>query len=466
MDGSLDPFSQDYAASLDETDPLSTFRSNFYIPTLADLKRQTLIKPPEEEPSQPCTYLCGNSLGLQPTRTADLISAFLTQWRTRAVTGHFTDLPDSPLPPFLDIDDHAAMLMAPIVGAVEAEVAVMGTLTANLHFLMSSFYRPSRKGEGRWKILLEGKAFPSDHYAVESQIIHHGLDPAEAMVVLEPTDSHIPILPTKQILETIDKHASELALILLPGIQFYTGQYFDIQTITAHAHSHGILIGWDLAHAAGNVDVKLHDWDVDFAAWCTYKYLNSGPGAMAGIFVNEKFGKVEMEGSTPKFWPRLSGWWGDDKSTRFQMTNKFVPRPGARGYQLSNPSALDLAAVVASLQVFNETSMGELRQRSLRLTTYLEQLLDAITLRHPGVFSIITPRVPEERGAQLSIRLAPGLLENVLEQLEHQGIVVDERKPDVIRVAPAPLYNSSVDVFHFCQVLEGALIKASEASAT
>ncbi|KIV84813.1 kynureninase [Exophiala sideris] len=465
-DGSLYPFSRDYAGSLDETDPLSSFRFNFHIPTLADLRRPTLTKPPEEEPSKPCTYLCGNSLGLQPIRTADLINAFLKQWRTRAVTGHFTDLPDSPLPPFLDIDDHAAKLMAPIVGAVEAEVAVMGSLTANLHFLMSSFYRPSKKGEGRWKILLEGKAFPSDHYAVESQIIHHELDPAEAMVLLEPTDSHIPILPTKQILETIDKHASELALILLPGIQFYTGQYFDIQTITAHAHSHGILIGWDLAHAAGNVDLKLHDWDVDFAAWCTYKYLNSGPGAMAGIFVNEKFGKVEMEGSTPKFWPRLTGWWGDDKSTRFKMTNKFVPRPGARGYQLSNPSALDLAAVVASLQVFNETTMAELRRRSLRLTTYLEQLLDGITLRRPGIFDIITPRVPEERGAQLSIRLAPGLLDTVLEHLEHQGVVVDERKPDVIRVAPAPLYNSFVDVFHFCQVLEEALIKASESLTT
>ncbi|KIW19811.1 kynureninase [Exophiala spinifera] len=460
--GSAEPFSIEHASALDATDVLPDYRSDFHIPTLADLKRPTLARPPTEGLSRPCTYLCGNSLGLQPVRTGDLVNVFLTQWRTKAVTGHFVDHTDSPLPPFLDIDDHAAKLMAPVVGALEAEVAVMGTLTGNLHFLMSSFYRPSKKGEGRWKILLEGKAFPSDHYAVESQIIHHGLDPDEAMVLLEPSNPHRPILPTEQILKTIDEHASELALILLPGIQFYTGQYFDIQRITAHAHARGILIGWDLAHAVGNVDVKLHDWDVDFAAWCSYKYLNSGPGAMAGIFINEKYGKVDTEGSTPKFWPRLSGWWGDDKSTRFQMTNKFVPRPGAKGYQLSNPSALDLAAVVSSLQIFNETSMTNLRQKSLRLTAYLEQLLDSMALRRPGLFDIITPRSPTERGAQLSIRLAPGLLDNVLEHLEDEGVIIDERKPDVIRVAPAPLYNTFTDVFRFCQVLESALDKASK----
>ncbi|KAJ9641242.1 Kynureninase (L-kynurenine hydrolase) [Knufia peltigerae] len=459
--GNPDPFSIEYASTLDTKDPLQDCRSNFHIPTLADLKRSTLAKPPNEDPSTPCTYLCGNSLGLQPVRTGDLVNVFLTQWRTKAVTGHFVEHTDSPLPPFLDIDDHAAKLMAPLVGAFEAEVAVMGTLTGNLHFLMSSFYRPDKKGSGRWKILLEGKAFPSDHYAIESQIVHHGLDPAETMVLLEPNNHRHPVLPTEQILKTIDEHASELALVLLPGIQFYTGQYFDIPRITAHAHEHGILIGWDLAHAVGNVDVKLHDWDVDFAAWCTYKYLNSGPGAMAGIFVNEKYGKVEMEGSIPKFWPRLSGWWGDDKSTRFQMTNKFVPRPGAKGYQLSNPSALDLAAVVASLQIFNETSMTDLRQKSLRLTAYLEQLLNTMALRKPGLFDIITPRNPSERGAQLSIRLAPGLLDNVLEHLEHEGVIIDERKPDVIRVAPAPLYNNFTDVFRFCQVLETALDKAA-----
>ncbi|RVX68621.1 Kynureninase 1 [Exophiala mesophila] len=455
------PTSKAHAASLDTNDPLSALRSNFYIPTLADLKRPTLAKSPNEESSRQSTYLCGNSLGLQPTRTADLIQAFLTQWRTKAVTGHFVDHSDSPLPPFLHVDDNAAKLMAPIVGALESEVAVMGTLTGNIHVLLSSFYRPAKKGEGRYKILLEGKAFPSDHYAIESQIIHHGHDPADAMLLLEPTDDKIPLLTTDQILKTIDQHSSELALILLPGIQFYTGQYFDIPTITAHAHSHGILIGFDLAHAAGNVDLQLHEWDVDFAAWCTYKYLNSGPGAIAGLFVHERFGKVDMQSSTQKFWPRLSGWWGDDKSSRFQMTNRFVPRPGAAGYQLSNPSALDLAAVVASLQVFNETSMSALRQRSLKLTNYLETLLDGIDGRNPGKFTLISPRAPERRGAQLSIRLTPGLLEPVLEHLENEGVVIDERKPDVIRVAPAPLYNTFIDIWNFCQVFEASLTSQS-----
>ncbi|ETI27474.1 kynureninase [Cladophialophora carrionii CBS 160.54] len=463
-DDTLHPFSEAYALSLDAADPLSHFRSEFHIPTLSDLRRSTLSKSPEETPSKPCTYLCGNSLGLQPTRTASLVTSFLTQWRTKGVLGHFVEHSDSPLQPFLHVDDQAAKLMAPIVGAKQDEVAVMGTLTGNLHLLMSSFYRPSQKGEGRWKIMLEGKAFPSDHYAVESQIVHHGLDPAEAMILLEPSDEHRPILPTQQILEAIDKHAHELALILLPGIQFYTGQYFDISTITKHAHAKGILIGWDLAHAVGNVDLNLHDWDVDFACWCSYKYLNSGPGAMAGIFVNEKYGKVDMDKETgQRFWPRLSGWWGDDKSSRFQMTNKFMPRPGAAGYQLSNPSALDITAVIASLQIFNQTSMAALRAKSLRLTAYLEELLAAMSARSPRKFDIITPGSPSERGAQLSIRLAPGLLDHVLEQLESNGVVVDERKPDVLRVAPAPLYNSFADVFHFCQVLEAALI--TEASS-
>ncbi|KAJ9607778.1 Kynureninase (L-kynurenine hydrolase) [Cladophialophora chaetospira] len=456
--GTVDIFSEAYATSLDAADPLSRFRSEFHIPTIADLRRPTLAKLPDEAPSEPCTYLCGNSLGLQPVRTASLVNTLLTQWRTKGVLCHFIEHSDSPLQPSLHVDDHAAKLMAPIVGARESEVAVMGTLTANLHLLMSSFYRPSRKGEGPWKIMLEGKAFPSDHFAVESQISHHGLNPTEAMILLEPADEKYPILPTKQILDTIDEHADELALILLPGIQFYTGQYFDIPLITKHAHSKGILIGWDLAHAAGNVDIQLHEWDVDFACWCTYKYLNAGPGAIGGIFVNEKYGRVEMDKETgQRYWPRLTGWWGDDKSGRFQMTNKFVPRPGAAGYQLSNPSALDITALIASLQVFDETSMRELRQRSLRLTAYLEKLLEEVAQRKPNQFDIITPRNPEERGAQLSIRLAPGLLDHVLEHLENNGVVIDERKPDVIRVAPAPLYNSFADVFRFGLVLEKAL---------
>ena len=309
-----------WAEEQDGLDPLSHFRSEFHIPTVTDLSRATLGPPPSELPSKPSIYLCGNSLGVQPKRTTFLISTFLTQWRTKGVKGHFVPHTDSPLAPFLHVDDAAAALMAPLVGAQPSEVAVMGTLTANLHLLMSSFYQPDTSRRGRWKIMLEGKAFPSDHFAVESQVAHWGLKPDEAMVLLEPRDPHVPILETEDILRAIDEHTDELALILLPGIQFYTGQYFDIETITKHAHKRGILIGWDCAHAAGNVDLKLHDWDVDFAAWCSYKYLNSGPGAMAAIFVHERFGKVDMSGEQ-KYRPRLSGWWGDDKSVRFDMTN-------------------------------------------------------------------------------------------------------------------------------------------------
>ena len=310
-----------YALQLDAADSLAHFRSKFYIPTKADLKRPTIAKPDDEPVSDESIYLCGNSLGLQPRSAADLIQVFLTQWRTKAVTGHFTDHSDSPLAPFLNVDDEAAKLMAPVVGAQQSEVAVMGTLTANLHLLMCSFYRPSKKGEGRYKILLEGKAFPSDHYTVESQIEFHGLDPKDAMVMLEPENAAIPNLSTEQILKAVDDHADELALVLLPGIQFYTGQYFDFKRITDHAHSYGISVGWDCALAVGNVDLKLHEWDVDFAVWCSYKYLNSGPGAIGGLFVHERHGRVDMTKSSEKYRPRLTGWWGDDKSSRFQMTN-------------------------------------------------------------------------------------------------------------------------------------------------
>ena len=283
------------------------------------------------------------------------------------------------------------------------------------------------------------------------------------MVLLEPSDENVPVLETSDILRKIDEHASELALILLPGIQFYTGQYFDIAKITAYAHSHDIIIGWDLAHAAGNVDLKLHEWAVDFAAWCSYKYLNSGPGAMAGIFVHEKYGKVDMQSPTERYWPRLTGWWGDDKTGRFAMTNKFVPRPGAKGFQLSNPSALDLAAVVASLRIFNEASMAALRTKSRKLTAYLEQLLDRMLSDSASKdFTIITPRNVEERGAQLSIRLRPGLLDPVMGHLDRHGVIIDERKPDVIRVAPAPLYNSFTDVWNFCQIFAEACRSARQ----
>ncbi|EAW18621.1 kynureninase [Aspergillus fischeri NRRL 181] len=458
-------FCKEYAELLDAHDPLRRFRDEFIVPSKKDLKRKTLFPNDETEETsdEECIYLCGNSLGLQPRSTRKYIEYYLRTWATKGVTGHFVPHDDQLLPPFVNVDEAGAKLMAPIVGALKSEVAVMGTLTANLHLLMASFYRPTRE---RYKIIIEGKAFPSDHYAVESQIRHHNLDPKDAMVLIESDDLDRPILDTEYILRVIDENAHSTALILLSAIQFYTGQYFDIQRITAHAQSKGILVGWDCAHAAGNVDLRLHDWNVDFAAWCTYKYLNAGPGGMAALFVHERHGRVDMEQAASgkeAFHPRFSGWWGGDKQTRFLMNNHFVPQQGAAGFQLSNPSVLDMNAVVASLELFNQTSMAEIRKKSLNLTGYLEHLL----LRDPQTessekrpFSIITPSNPAERGAQLSIRLQPGLLDRVLESLDEDAVIIDERKPDVIRVAPAPLYNTYVEVWRFAQLFHLACDKA------
>ncbi|KAL4797139.1 kynureninase 1 [Aspergillus venezuelensis] len=457
-------FTKEYAASLDAQDPLHHFREEFIIPSTKDLKRKTLDPSQASDDSSDarCIYLCGNSLGLQPHNTRKYIEYYLRTWATKGVTGHFTHHEDELIPPFIDVDSAGAKLMAPVVGALQSEVAVMGSLTTNLHLLMASFYQPTQE---RYKIIIEGKAFPSDHYAVESQIRHQNLDPKDAMVLIEPRTSEQPILETDHILKIIDKHASSTALLLLSAIQYYTGQYFDIEKITAHAQSKGIVVGWDCAHAAGNVDLKLHDWNVDFAAWCNYKYLNSGPGGMAGIFVHEKHGQVKTaadDGELESFRPRLSGWWGGDKETRFLMDNQFVPQPGAAGYQLSNPSVLDINAVAASLELFNRTSMSEIRKKSLKITGYLEHLL--LTYPLDGLdkkpFSIITPSNPAERGAQLSLRLDPGLLDSVLETLEEHSVVIDERKPDVIRVAPAPLYNTFEEVYQFCQIFFEACKKA------
>ena len=282
------------------------------------------------------------------------------------------------------------------------------------------------------------------------------------MILIEPPSGSSPLLPIEHILSIIDQHASETALLLLPGIQFYTGQLLDIPRITAHAQRQGILVGWELAHAAGNVPLRLHEWNVDFAVWCTYKYLNCGPGCMGGCFVHERHNER----------PRLTGWWGSKKQSRFAMTNQFEPMDGAAGWQLSNPSVADSTAVRASLDVFNKTSMDALRDKSLALTGYLESMLDRLAEEQdkllPGghCFSIITPRDPHGRGAQLSVRLRPGLLDSILETLERGSVVLDERKPDVIRVAPAPLYNSYMDVFNFVRVFAEACMNAIKRSAS
>lgn len=423
----------------------------FRIPTKGELRRKTINqratgnKNPDDD--EPCVYLCGNSLGLQPTLTQKYMQQYLETWATKGVFGHFTDISDSNLAPWLHVDDNVVPDMANVVGATESEVAVMQTLTANLHLMLASFYRPT---ESRYKIILEGKAFPSDHYAIESQIRHHNLSTEDAMVLINPPKpSQSPLIPTEHILATIDAHASSTAVLLLPGIQFYTGQFFDMPRITAHAQSKGILVGWDLAHAVGNVPLQLRDWNVDFAVWCTYKYLNCGPGSIGGCFVREEHFQR----------PRLSGWWGSSKASRFAMTNRFEPVDSAAGFQLSNPSVADTTAVRASLDVFKQTSMEQLRERSLMLTGALEDLLGKHQAK--DCYGIITPRNTAERGAQLSVQLNPGLLDAVLQRLEEAGVVVDERKPDVIRVAPAPLYNTLEDVEAFVQIFGDACLEAA-----
>lgn len=447
---------REHAQALDKSDALRHLREEFIFPTKQNIKAKSLPRPVQiaDQQGDPCIYLCGNSLGLQPRRTLIRIQEHLSKWAIHGVTGHFTKLQGENDPsPFVDIDDVVAAKMAPLVGASPHEVAVMETLTANLHLLMASFYTPTKE---KYKIILETKAFPSDSYVVQSQVIHHGFQPEDALVLMAPRPGYT-YLTTQQILETIDEHASSTALVLLPGIQYYTGQLLDIERITAYAHSKGIIIGWDLAHAAGNVPLRLHDWNVDFAAWCTYKYLNSGPGAIGALFVHDLHGQVASSPAKPsglEYRPRLSGWWGGEKNVRFDMEYRFVPRRGAAGFQVGNTCALAATAVLASLEVFEQTSMSEIRKKSIALTGYLEKLLNHAEAGEKNPYWIITPTNPEERGAQLNLQLEPGLLDAVMEGLDERGVVVDERKPDVIRVAPAPLYNSFDDAWEFAQIFK------------
>ncbi|KAA8648865.1 hypothetical protein EYZ11_009829 [Aspergillus tanneri] len=448
-----DATKKDYAASLDAADPLAAFRDKFIVPSKANINCRKLAKP--DLSSEPCIYFCGNSLGIQPKATAKFIQAQLDTWSSIGVSGHFVDLEGSPLRQWQLLSEQAAESMCKIVGAEPAEVAAMGTLTANLHLLLASFYRPTAT---KYKILMDWKAFPSDHYAIESHIAWHGLDPNQSMVLIGPDESEYEI-STEKILSYIDQHADDATLILLPGIQYYTGQLFDIPKITEYAHSRNLTVGWDLAHAFGNVELKLNEWDVDFAVWCTYKYGNSGPGTMAGLFVHEKHGHVDYsEGEdAPKFRHRLTGWYGGDRSVRFKMDNKFKPIPGAGGFQISNPSAIDLTALCAALSVFDETSMAELRKKSVLLTAYLEYLLLEGTAEESRPFRIITPSNPEARGAQLSLLLKPGFLQNVSQKLQEAGVVCDKREPGVVRVAPTPLYNTFTEVWTFVQQFRAAL---------
>jgi kynureninase len=413
------------AVELDARDPLGHFRDCFHVPPHGD---------------EDSIYLCGNSLGLQPKTAARFLEEELQAWRRFAVEGHFRGLR-----PWKDYHDYFAAPLAALAGARDDEVVCMNGLTVNLHLLMVSFYRPTHS---RFRLLIERPAFPSDRYAAVSQLEYHGLDPAEALIEVGPRPGET-ALREEDLLGAIRAAGDSLALVLLPGVQYLSGEALDIPRLTAAAHAAGALCGWDLAHAIGNLPLALHEAGADFAVWCSYKYLNGGPGAVAGAFVHARHGRAAAL-------PRFAGWWGHDQHARFRMEPDFVPMPGAGGWQLSNPPVLGMAAVLASLEIFTAAGMTRLREKSVALTGFLEQRLDEAL---GGAVEILTPRTPARRGCQLSLRLREGAAagREVFGQLGEAGVVCDWREPDVIRVAPVPLYNRFADVERFVSILSGAL---------
>jgi kynureninase len=410
------------ALALDEADPLRDFRPEFYLPLNAS--------------GEPMIYFCGHSLGLPPRSVTEYVQQELSKWQTQGVEGHFAEPR-----PWVGYHKLLKPALAHIVGAQEQEVVAMNNLTTNLHLMLVSFYRPTAQ---RYKILLEAEAFPSDHYAVESQLRYHGYDPQEATVKLRPRADET-TLRTEDIIQAVQDPA--VALLLWPGVQYYTGQWFDIPAITEAARQQGVTVGLDLAHAVGNVPLHLHDWDVDFAVWCSYKYLNAGPGNTGGLFVHERYAHDTSL-------PRFAGWWGHDEAERFRMQPGFKPMPGADGWQLSNVNVLSLAAQRASLAITERAGMTTLRRKSVLLTGFLEDCL----LRNgllDGPVRLVTPRDPEARGCQLSLTVAGG--KQVFDALTRAGVVADWRDPNVIRVAPVPLYNTFVEVYRFGALLAQAL---------
>lgn len=419
-------YSESFAREMDEKDKLAHFRTRFHFPKVE---------------GKEAIYFCGNSLGLQPKSVKDYLGKELSNWADLAVDGHFHG-EDA----WYHIRKKSKPALAEILGAQEHEVVAMNNLSVNLHLLMVSFYRPTKE---RYKIIVEAGAFPSDQYMLETQIKFHGLNPENVLLELSPrTGEHT--LRTEDILAEIRKHGDSLAMVNMAGIQYYTGQLFDLKAITAAAHEVGAVAGFDLAHAAGNAVLKLHDWEVDFATWCSYKYLNSGPGNVSGIFVHERYAE------RPDL-PRFAGWWGHDEGERFRMEKGFVPMHGADGWQLANSNVLALAAHQASLDIFQEAGMENLRAKSERLTAYLEFLIEHIS-GNSGVLEIITPKNPAERGCQLSLLIHRGG-KAVFDEFYKHGVVGDWRNPNVIRLAPTPLYNSYLDVFRFATILEQSLEK-------
>jgi kynureninase len=410
-----------FASELDQQDELREFRTHFLFP--------------QHEGSE-VVYFTGNSLGLQPKSAAQALGQELKDWHHFGVEGHF-----EAKHPWYSYHEMFAAPLAKLVGAKESEVVAMNGLTTNLHLLMVSFYRPEGK---QVKILCEAKAFPSDLYALKSQLRFHGIDPEHGLIALEPREGEH-ILRTEDVLKAMEEHADELALVMIGGVNFYTGQVMKMQELCNKAHSVGALCGFDLAHAAGNVPLQLHDWGVDFAAWCSYKYLNSGPGSVSGVFVHESHHGKDL--------PRFEGWWGHDKKGRFKMEPDFVAMHSAEAWQLSNAPVFAMAVHKVSLDIFMEAGLDRLREKSVLLNQYLRFIIEDISARFENVdFEIITPKAEDEHGSQLSI-LVHGEGRPMFDFLTAKGVVADWREPNVIRIAPVPLYNSFEDCFSFGEIL-------------
>ncbi len=413
-----------FAQAQDAADPLRAFRDEFLFP---------------QHQGRPVIYFTGNSLGLQPKAAAAAVQQEFEDWARFGVEGHF-----HAKHPWYGYHEELAASTARLVGAKEEEVVVMNQLTSNLHFLLVSFYRPQGR---RVKILCEQRPFPSDTYAFASQIKFHGLDPDACLVEMRPRDGEH-ILRTEDVLQRITDLGEELALVCFGGVNFLTGQAFDMEAITKAAHAVGANAGFDLAHAAGNLHLELHDWNVDFACWCSYKYLNSGPGGVAGAFVHQRHHASEL--------PRFAGWWGHDKKERFKMERDFRPMRSAEAWQVSNAPVLPMAVHRVALEQFDRAGIERLRAKSIRITAFLRGIIEGLSAAHSGIFNIITPKDPDQSGAQLSI-LVNGDGRGIFRQLTEQGVFCDWREPDVLRMAPVPMYNSFEDVWRFGQALEECL---------
>lgn len=412
-----------YARQQDREDSLKHFRNKFHIP--------------KDKTGKELVYLCGNSLGLQPKTVSEYIQQELTDWANLGVEGH--TVAKNPWMPYHEL---LTATMAKIVGAKPTEVVMMNTLTTNLHLMMVSFYQPTKT---KFKIVVESDAFPSDKYAVESQLKFHNIDPKEGLILWKPREGE-ELCHLEDLEKIMEKQGDEIALLMIGSTNYYTGQSFPLKKITELGHKYNCKVGFDLAHGAGNIQPNLHESGADFAVWCSYKYLNSGPGSLGGCFVHERH-------ANNKDLKRFTGWWGHNKATRFNMRHEFDALPGAEGWQLSNPPILSMAAIKASLDVFAEAGFENIRKKSVKLTNYLEFLIEGL---NDDRIHIITPKNPEERGCQLSIQVK-NADKNLHTRLTEAGVISDWREPDVIRIAPAPLYNSFEDVFRFSEKLKETL---------